>query len=102
MASEGRAASRPIHRRSAPAPEFAVKELRRVTDKRRRNSRPTVELRLLVNALPGRATRRDFVHRRGYFRSPSANRIRPSTTPMCAPELRRARMEFLVAGLLLL
>src|SRR6266498_1659068 len=100
MASEEQAAYRPIHRRSAPSPEFAAKELRQATDKYQRNSLPTVQQRQPVTVFPGRATRWGFVHQRVYFPVPFADRIRPSTTPMCAPELRRARMECLVAGLL--
>src|SRR4030095_14303231 len=100
MASEEQAASRPIHRKSAPSPTFAAKELPRATDKYQRNSRPIVRPRLPATAFPGRAIEWDFVHQRVDFPSPSANRIRPATAPMCAPELRLARMEFPAAGLL--
>src|SRR4029077_253779 len=100
MASEEQAASRPIHRRSAPSPEYAAKGLRQANDRYQRNSRPTVQQRQPVTAFPGRATGWGFVQQRVYFPVPFADRIRPLTTPMSAPELRRARMECLVAGLL--
>src|SRR4029077_1329703 len=100
MASEGQAASRPIHRKSVPSPAFAVKELRQANGKHRRNSRLTVQQPQLVTAFPGRAIDWDFAHQRVSFRFPSENPIQPATTPMCAPELRPARMEFPVAGLL--
>src|SRR6266508_5983191 len=100
MTSEGQAASRPIHRRSVPSPEFAVKELLQANGKRRRNSRLTVRQRQLVTAFPGRAIEWDLVHQRFSFRSPSENRIRHSKIPMCVPELRRAKMEFQAADLL--
>src|SRR6266496_1293951 len=100
MASEGRAASRPIHRRSVPSPESAGKELRRATDKRPRSSRLIVRLHQLASAFLGLAIAWDFVHRPAYSRFPSENPIRLGTARKCAPELRLTRMEFLAAGLL--
>src|ERR1044071_4183262 len=99
MASEGQAASRPIHRKNVPSPESAVKELRQASGKRRRNNHLTVQQRQLVSTFPGRAIEWDFVHQRVLFRFPSENWIRHSTTPMCAPELHRAKMEFPAADL---
>src|SRR5882724_12855983 len=99
MASEVRAASRPIRRKTVPSPGFAVKELRQATGKRRKNNPLTVQRRQLVTAFPGRAIEWDFAHQRVSFRFPSENRIRHSTTPMCAPELHRAKMEFPAADL---
>src|SRR2546423_6835743 len=100
MASEGQAASRPIRRRSVPSPEFAVKELRQANGKRSKNSRLTGQQRPAVTAFPGQAIHWGFVDQRVSFRFPSENRIRHSTTLMCAQELRRAKMEFPAADLL--
>src|SRR5512140_3701 len=100
MASEEQAAFPPIHRKSAPSPKSAVKELRRATDKYQRNSRPIVRLRQPATAFLGRAIEWDFVRQRVYSRFPCANRIRPATIPRCAPELRLARMVFPAVGLL--
>src|ERR1044072_4663480 len=99
MASERQAAPRPIHRKNVPSPGFAVKELRQASGKRRRNNPVTVQRRQLVTAFPGRAIEWDFVHQRVSFRLVSENWIRHSTTPMCAPELHRAKMEFPAADL---
>src|SRR5205823_15087816 len=100
MASEGQAASRPIRRRSVPSPVFAVKELRQANGKRSKNSRLTGQQRQVVTAFPGRAIDWGFVHQRVSFRFLSENRIRPPKAPMCALELRRAKMEFPAADLL--
>src|SRR4026209_559290 len=99
MASEVQAASRPIHRKNVPSPEFVVKELCQASGKRRRNNRLTVQRLQLVTAFPGRAIELGFAHQPVSFRFLSENRIRHSTTPMCAPELHRAKMEFPAADL---
>src|SRR6266550_8921777 len=99
MVSEVQAASRPIRRKNVLSPGFAVKELRQASGKRRRNNHLTVQRRQPVTALSGREIEWYFAHQRVSFRSPSENRIRHSTTPMCAPELRRAKMEFPAADL---
>src|SRR5207249_12151214 len=100
MASEEPAASHPIHQKSAPSPEFAVKELRRATDKRPRSIRGSVQPLYPVTAFLRQAIVWDFAYKKVYSRFPSANRTQRATTPRCAPELRPARTEFPAAGLL--